>query len=154
MFRSGTRIHESLKLADSWSATRLLDIEKAQVSHRRGRPDFILHIGHLADIENRNVVPGLHKLYSLASWVVNDLIYQHWGDSIAVLWEVLGIFSFLASLLLWISAVRTAAAPQPNAAPLSVPPQKYGELSRELDSRLQLLNKRLTHLLRSEDSRP
>ena len=45
------------------------DVEKAsyQIAVKRGRPDFILHISRLADIENRNVVPSLHKLYSLAA---------------------------------------------------------------------------------------
>jgi transcriptional regulator with XRE-family HTH domain len=45
------------------------DVEKAsyQVAVSRGRPDFILHISRLADIENRGVVPSLHKLYSLAT---------------------------------------------------------------------------------------
>jgi hypothetical protein len=33
----------------------------------RGRPDFILHISRLADIENNNVVPTLYKLFSLAA---------------------------------------------------------------------------------------
>ena len=44
------------------------DVEKAsyELAARRGRPEFILHISRLADIENRNVVPGLHKLYTLA----------------------------------------------------------------------------------------
>jgi transcriptional regulator with XRE-family HTH domain len=37
-----------------------------ELAARRGRPEFILHISRLADIENRNVVPGLHKLYTLA----------------------------------------------------------------------------------------
>lgn len=45
------------------------DVEKAsyEIAVKRGRPDFILHISRLADIENRNVVPSLHKLYSLAA---------------------------------------------------------------------------------------
>ncbi len=45
------------------------DVEKAsyQIAVNRGRPDFILHISRLADIENRGVVPSLHKLYSLAA---------------------------------------------------------------------------------------
>jgi len=45
------------------------DVEKAsyQIAVNRGRPDFILHISRLADIENRSVVPSLHKLYSLAA---------------------------------------------------------------------------------------
>jgi transcriptional regulator with XRE-family HTH domain len=45
------------------------DVERAsyQIAVHRGRPDFILHISRLADIENRGVVPSLHKLYSLAA---------------------------------------------------------------------------------------
>lgn len=45
------------------------DVEKAsyEIAVKRGRPDFILHISRLADIENRGVVPSLHKLYSLAT---------------------------------------------------------------------------------------
>lgn len=44
------------------------DVERAsyELAARRGRPEFILHISRLADIENRNVVPGLHKLYTIA----------------------------------------------------------------------------------------
>jgi len=45
------------------------DVERAsyELAARRGRPDFILHISRLADIENRAVVPSLHKLYTLAA---------------------------------------------------------------------------------------
>src|SRR5271166_6496572 len=44
------------------------DVEKAsyEIAVKRGRPEFILHISRLADIENRNVVPSLHKLYSIS----------------------------------------------------------------------------------------
>ena len=45
------------------------DVEQSsyEIAARRGRPEFILHISRLADLENRNVVPSLHKLYSLAT---------------------------------------------------------------------------------------
>ncbi len=44
------------------------EVEKASVelAAKRGRSDFILHISRLADIENRNVVPNLYKLYSVS----------------------------------------------------------------------------------------
>lgn len=44
------------------------DVERSsyELAARRGRPEFILRISRLADIENHNVVPGLHKLYTLA----------------------------------------------------------------------------------------
>ena len=36
------------------------DVEKAsyEIAVRRGRPDFVIHISRLADIENRNVLPS------------------------------------------------------------------------------------------------
>src|SRR5580693_2845833 len=45
------------------------DVERAsfQIAMNRGRPDFILRISRLADIENNNVVPTLYKLFSLAA---------------------------------------------------------------------------------------
>src|SRR5580704_9419751 len=44
------------------------DVERCsyEIAAKRGRSEFILHISRLADMENRNVVPGLHKLYALA----------------------------------------------------------------------------------------
>src|SRR5271167_1901478 len=45
------------------------EVERASydIALRRGRPEFIVRLSRLADIENRNVVPSLHKLYTLAS---------------------------------------------------------------------------------------
>jgi len=44
------------------------DVERAsfELAARRGRPEFVVHISRLADIENRSVVPGMHKLYTLS----------------------------------------------------------------------------------------
>lgn len=60
------------------------DVEQAsyEVAAKRGRPDFILHISRLADIENRNVVPSLHKLYSLATiYHLNPLEISGWYEA-------------------------------------------------------------------------
>jgi len=59
------------------------DVERAsyELAARRGRPDFIIHISRLADIENRGVVPGLHKLYTLAAlYRLNPLDLFRWYD--------------------------------------------------------------------------
>lgn len=59
------------------------DVEAAsyELAARRGRPEFILHISRLADIENRNVVPGLHKLYTLAAlYHLNPLQLFGWYE--------------------------------------------------------------------------
>jgi transcriptional regulator with XRE-family HTH domain len=44
------------------------EVERAsyELACQRGRPDFILHLSRLADIENRDVTPSLYKLYTLA----------------------------------------------------------------------------------------
>jgi len=60
------------------------DVEKAsyEIAVKRGRPDFILHISRLADIENRNVVPSLHKLYSLATILhLDPLEISSWHEA-------------------------------------------------------------------------
>lgn len=60
------------------------DVEKAsyQIAVSRGRPDFILHISRLADIENRGVVPSLHKLYSLATILhLDPLEISNWYEA-------------------------------------------------------------------------
>jgi transcriptional regulator with XRE-family HTH domain len=59
------------------------DVERCsyQIAAKRGRPEFILHISRLADIENRNVVPGLHKLYTLAViYHLNPLELFRWYE--------------------------------------------------------------------------
>jgi transcriptional regulator with XRE-family HTH domain len=45
------------------------DVERIsmEIAARRGRPDFILHISRLADIENHGVIPTIHKIYTLAA---------------------------------------------------------------------------------------
>jgi transcriptional regulator with XRE-family HTH domain len=59
------------------------DVERAsfELAARRGRPELILHISRLADIENRGVIPGLHKLYTLAAvYHLNPLEIFRWYD--------------------------------------------------------------------------
>ncbi len=45
------------------------DVERAsyELASQRGRPEFVVRISRLADIENRGVTPSLHKLYSLCA---------------------------------------------------------------------------------------
>lgn len=91
-------------------------------------------------------------LYS-CTYVINDSIYESWRSSAGAFWNYLDGLTFLASLLLWISAVHKAGQPQRVAAPAPVSPEQYRELSQRLNSRLHLLNNRLNHLFHSEDSR-
>jgi transcriptional regulator with XRE-family HTH domain len=59
------------------------EVESAsyELAARRGRSEFILHISRLAEIENRGVVPSLHKLYTLATiYRLNPLDLFRWYD--------------------------------------------------------------------------
>lgn len=59
------------------------EVESAsyELAARRGRSEFILHISRLAEIENRGVVPSLHKLYTLAAvYRLNPLDLFRWYD--------------------------------------------------------------------------
>src|SRR6266436_1137005 len=63
-------MHPGLRLRQARERLGLTyrEVESAsyELAARRGRSEFILHISRLAEIENRGVVPGLHKLYTLA----------------------------------------------------------------------------------------
>ena len=59
------------------------DVERSsfELAANRGRPDFILHISRLADIENHGVVPSLHKIYTLAVvYHLNPLDLFRWYE--------------------------------------------------------------------------
>lgn len=51
------------------------DVEQAshELAARLSRPEFIIHISRLADIENHGVVPNLHRLFALCTIYHLDL---------------------------------------------------------------------------------
>lgn len=85
--------------------------------------------------------------------VINDSIYENWLSFAGAFWNYLDLVTFMASLILWIMAARNYSAADNNVAQPELTPQLYAELSHKLNSRLVLLNNRLDHLFRSEDSR-
>jgi hypothetical protein len=90
-------------------------------------------------------------LYS-CFFVISDSMYEHWRQPIGPVWGYLDILTFFASLLVWAAAVnRYSEIPKPAAQP-EMSPESYRELSRELNSRWQVLYNRLDHLFRSGDS--
>jgi transcriptional regulator with XRE-family HTH domain len=64
-------MHPGLRLRQARERLGLTyrEVERAsyELAARRGRSEFILHISRLAEIENRGVVPSLHKSYTLAA---------------------------------------------------------------------------------------
>jgi hypothetical protein len=92
-------------------------------------------------------------LYSCSA-VINNSIYEHFRLPFAPLWNYLEMLTFIASLTLWIGAVRRYAESTEVAAEPALTPEHYLELSQKLNSRLHLLNQRLDHFFRSGDPRP
>jgi len=84
--------------------------------------------------------------------VINDSIYENWIHRAGPLWTYLDMLTFFASLLLWLDAVRKYSESPNLATSDSLRPELYGQLSQKLNTRLQVLNNRLEHLFRSEDS--
>jgi len=91
-------------------------------------------------------------LYSCV-WVINDSLYQGWRQSLGEVWDFILTIAFLASVIIWFNALRVAAPSTASAPAPTVSPEVYAQLSEEVNSRLLTLNNRLSHLLRSEDSR-
>ncbi len=59
------------------------DVQRASLAFAktRSRPEFVVHISRLAEIENHRVVPTLHKLYALAVvYHLNPLEIFQWYD--------------------------------------------------------------------------
>ena len=78
-------MHPGLRLRQARERLGLTyrEVERAsyELAARRGRSEFILHISRLAEIENRGVVPGLHKLYSHAAiFHLNPQDILRWYD--------------------------------------------------------------------------
>lgn len=89
-------------------------------------------------------------LYS-AFYVINYSLLEKTLRQYAVLWNFLGMFSFIASLIVWISATRRYAPSEEVVLPPPFPADLHGKLSSEVNSRLLLLNRQLIQFLRLED---
>jgi hypothetical protein len=92
---------------------------------------------------------GLYSCF----YVINDSIDETWHSPFGGFWNHLEIVTFFASLVLWIGAARRSTETQKVEAEAAVSPERYEELSEKVNSRLYLLNRRLSHLHRSGDSK-
>jgi len=89
-------------------------------------------------------------LYS-TFYVLNYSLFERIVQQYAVLWNFLGLFAFIASLVVWVSAANRYVPSEELAAPPAIPAELYGMLSSEVNTRLFLLNRQLIKLLRVED---
>lgn len=88
----------------------------------------------------RSVITGFF-LYS-CFFVLNDTILEGWIDGYTTLWNLLGTVAFLASLLLWIWALRETQ-PEATSEPEMLSEGVYRKLAPEINLRLKALNEHL-----------
>jgi hypothetical protein len=89
-------------------------------------------------------------LYSIF-YVVNYSLFERIVQQYAVLWNFLGMFAFIASLVVWVSAANRYIPSEEFTAPPAIPAELYGKLSSEVNTRLLLLNRQLIQFLHVED---
>ena len=89
-------------------------------------------------------------LYS-AFYVINYSLLERVLQQYAVLWNFLGLFSFSATLLVWIGAAIRYAESEAVVSPPAITAELYGKLSSEVNTRLLLLNRQLIQILRLEN---
>jgi hypothetical protein len=83
--------------------------------------------------------------------VINYSLLEKVVQQYAVLWNFLGLFAFIASLLVWTSAASRYAESEEVAVPQTIPAELYGKLSSEVNMRLYLLNQQVIQLLHLRD---
>lgn len=91
-------------------------------------------------------------LYS-SFFVLNDTILEDWKYRYATVWNLLGMFSFLTSLIIWTWALREKL-PETAPEPEMLSPGAYRRLVPEIDLRLKVLNDRLTQFWYAGARRP
>lgn len=109
------------------------DVEQAsyELAQRHGRPEFIIHISRLADLENCGVVPSLHKLFSLCS------IYHLSPDEMCKWYDVPLKDVFANATSVGAPKTHLAAAPREVRLPIdfdpAFDPQRTAYLTRMVE---------------------
>jgi hypothetical protein len=89
----------------------------------------------------------LYSIFYVVNYSILEKVLQQYGG----LWNFLGMFAFIASLLVWIGAVRRYTAVEEVTVPRTIPAELYGILSSQVNTRLVLLNRQLIHFLHLEN---
>jgi hypothetical protein len=83
---------------------------------------------------------------------LNDTVLETLIKVYGSMWNFLGTWAFIGSVLLWVWALRTA--PAKSAEPTMLPATVYETFSPEVNRRLSALNDRLSFLKKRQEQRP
>jgi hypothetical protein len=90
-------------------------------------------------------------LYSCFA-VLNNTVLERWLHDYSVLWNLLGMLAFLASLSIWTWALRhSQSEPQPKE--ILLPSGIYQAIAPEINLRLRLFNEQLSRFWKLEAGR-
>ena len=92
-------------------------------------------------------------LYS-CFFVINFSLFERRLERFAYFWNFLDTLAFIASLFLWIGAVRSNTSEARAESLPAISKEQYGEFSERLNLRLHLLNEQLNSLLHPGGPRP
>ena len=84
--------------------------------------------------------------------VLNNTIAERWLTRWAMYWSLLGTLTFIASLLLWIWALRLTIQ-DATPVPKLLPGDHYRAMSPAINARLKSLNDRLGHLWGTQEEK-
>jgi len=112
---------------------------------------FARHYGITASPAIRALALGFLTYSSFT--VLNHKILEHLSDRYVAEWQLFGTLPFLASVGMWLWAVRQPVA-QTAAGVTLLPRDVYYALTPEFNLRLRLLNERLNRLWNPEGHRP
>src|SRR5277367_2951838 len=96
---------------------------------------FVRHYGLPMNPLDRALTIGF-CLYSCL-FVINDSLFERWRASYQTFWNFLNILTFLATLVMWATAVRSAEYPEFSQAPAPADSSVDHQMSAELDLRLR-----------------
>jgi hypothetical protein len=108
---------------------------------------FISHYQVAIEPADRFLAIGFF-LYSCFR-ALNDTVMERWLAQYVTLWKLLGTLAFLASLVLWMWAMRQTQERTP-AEPELLPEDQYRVLSPAINARLRALNEQLGHFWHTE----
>jgi len=105
---------------------------------------FVFARYYAARMEQILVLLGLGLGLNSCLKIINDLVLSKYLTTYQYLWNHVGVLTFVAVLLLWITAMRTASQPLP--LPELLPAQLYRALIPGINQRLWQLNEQLIRL--------
>ena len=85
--------------------------------------------------------------------MVNFSILERFVNSYGMLWNTLGVYTYMACLLGWIWVLRKTV-PLPTATPTLFSHGVYRQISPAMNARLRALNERLSQFWEAEAPRP